>query len=75
MPSTGAPRWGSYVAVGDSFTEGLWDVPQGPDEPARGWADLLAGHLSTRREAAGLNPLRYANLAISGTPTWRSAGG
>lgn len=66
MTSTDAPRWGSYVAVGDSFTEGLWDTPEGPDGPLRGWADLLATHLSARRQAAGLEPLAYANLAIRG---------
>jgi lysophospholipase L1-like esterase len=60
------PRWQRYVAVGDSFTEGLWDSPQGPDAPQRGWADVLAGLLSDRRRAAGEPPLRYANLAIRG---------
>ncbi len=60
------PRWSSYVALGDSFTEGLWDTPQGEDGPVRGWADVLAGLLSERRRAAGLEPLRYANLAVRG---------
>ncbi|WP_321575248.1 SGNH/GDSL hydrolase family protein [Oerskovia douganii] len=65
-PEENAPRWGSYVAIGDSFTEGLWDpYPNDPDRQ-RGWADLLAGHLSTRRTAAGEAPLEYANLAIRG---------
>jgi lysophospholipase L1-like esterase len=60
------PRWGSYVAIGDSFTEGLWDpYPNDPDR-LRGWADLLAGHLSERRSTAGEAPLEYANLAIRG---------
>ncbi len=61
-----APRWGRYVAVGDSFTEGLWDAPDGQDAPQRGWADQLASHLSRRRAAAGLPPLEYANLAVRG---------
>lgn len=61
-----APRWSRYVAVGDSFTEGLWDAPDGPDAPQRGWADVLAAHLSRRRADAGLEPLGYANLAIRG---------
>lgn len=61
-----APRWSTYVAVGDSFTEGLWDAPQGDDGPTRGWADVLAGLLSARRRAAGAEPLRYANLAVRG---------
>ncbi|ROS78781.1 SGNH/GDSL hydrolase family protein [Cellulomonas sp. PhB143] len=61
-----APRWSSYVALGDSFTEGLWDpYPSDPDHQ-RGWADRLARTLSDRREAAGLEPLRYANTAIRG---------
>lgn len=60
------PRWGSYVAIGDSFSEGLWDIsPTDPDQ-CRGWADMLALTLSTRRVAAGATPLKYANLAIRG---------
>jgi lysophospholipase L1-like esterase len=49
----------SYVAVGDSFTEGLND--HGADGRFRGWADRVAERLS------GLNPeFRYANLAVRG---------
>ncbi len=62
--------WSSYVAIGDSLTEGLWDIPAGTsandDPPVRGWADRLAEHLSARRIAAGQEPLRYANLAVRG---------
>jgi len=67
-----APRWSRYVAIGDSFTEGLWDSPDGsagpasPDGELRGWADQLAGALSARRVAGGEAPLEYANLAIRG---------
>ena len=54
--------WRRYVALGDSFTEGLADVdPQHPGE-YRGWADRLAGHLA----AAADVELEYANLAIRG---------
>ncbi|NKY41267.1 SGNH/GDSL hydrolase family protein [Cellulomonas septica] len=60
------PRWTRYVAIGDSFTEGLWDSPDGPEAPTRGWADVLAARLSQRRTAAGETPLEYANLAIRG---------
>src|SRR3954452_2850975 len=60
------PRWSRYVAIGDSFSEGLWDDPDGREAPQRGWADLLASHLSQRRTAAGESPLLYANLAIRG---------
>lgn len=68
---TGAPpappvRWARYVAMGDSFSEGLWDpYPDAPDIQ-RGWADNLAAALSARRIAAGHEPLEYANLAIRG---------
>lgn len=69
-----SPPWRRYVALGDSFTEGLWDVPDGdpplraelapPDLRLRGWADLLAGHLSERIDDG--EPLHYANLAVRG---------
>lgn len=49
----------SFVALGDSFTEGLWDVR--PDGSLRGWADLVAERLA--EEVAGF---RYANLAVRG---------
>ncbi|WP_425454992.1 SGNH/GDSL hydrolase family protein [Actinocorallia herbida] len=49
----------SFVALGDSFTEGLND-PYRPDE-FRGWADRLAGHLDAARPG-----LLYANLAVRG---------
>jgi lysophospholipase L1-like esterase len=51
--------YGSFVALGDSFTEGL-DDPY-PHGGYRGWADLLAGRLAARE--AGF---RYANLAVRG---------
>ena len=38
-------RWRSYVAVGDSFTEGMDDI--GPDGKYRGWADLVAARLAS----------------------------
>ncbi len=65
-PDGPAPRWTRYVACGDSFTEGLWDAPDGEDGPLRGWADQLASHLSARRTAADLPALEYANLAVRG---------
>ncbi|TDC62607.1 SGNH/GDSL hydrolase family protein [Streptomyces hainanensis] len=49
----------SFVALGDSFTEGMSDAL--PDGTYRGWADLLALRLAGRR--AGF---RYANLAVRG---------
>jgi lysophospholipase L1-like esterase len=53
------PGEASFVAIGDSFTEGLNDVASGGG--FRGWADRLAGLLAAE------NPgLRYANLAVRG---------
>ena len=50
----------SYVALGDSFTEGL-DDSTAVGGGYRGWADRFAEHL------AALQPgLCYANLAIRG---------
>ena len=50
---------GSFIALGDSFTEGLADVRQ--EGGYYGWADRFAEHLAAR------NPgLRYANLAVRG---------
>lgn len=48
-----------YVALGDSFTEGLDDLR--PDGTYRGWADLVATQLSSRAP-----DLLYANLAVRG---------
>ena len=55
---------GSFLALGDSFTEGLNDrVPGHGAGPGayRGWADRFADLL-----AADQPGLRYANLAIRG---------
>jgi lysophospholipase L1-like esterase len=49
----------SYVAIGDSFTEGLNDPA--PGGGFRGWADRLAGMLAVRYPG-----LRYASLAVRG---------
>jgi len=53
--------WTRYVAIGDSFTEGIGD-PE-PDSPGgnRGWADRVAEVLSE-----GVEDFAYANLAIRG---------
>lgn len=55
-------RWRSYVAVGDSFTEGMNDIT--PDGRLRGWADLVAGYLAVR--SAEVGSFQYANLAVRG---------
>ncbi|WP_217136249.1 SGNH/GDSL hydrolase family protein [Leucobacter chinensis] len=49
-----------YVAIGDSFTEGMGD--ERPDGTLRGWADLVAQGLA---DATGKTVL-YANLAVRG---------
>jgi lysophospholipase L1-like esterase len=49
----------SFVAIGDSFTEGLNDAA--PGGGYRGWADRLAGMI-----AAEYPGLQYANLAVRG---------
>ncbi|GHD77076.1 lysophospholipase L1-like esterase [Salinibacterium amurskyense] len=53
--------WSRYVAIGDSFTEGIGD-PE-PDSPGgnRGWADRVAEVLGSRKQ-----DFAYANLAIRG---------
>src|ERR1700760_2174223 len=53
------PGEASFVAIGDSFTEGLNDPA--PGGGFRGWADRLATLL-----AAEYPGLRYANLAVRG---------
>ena len=55
------PTWTRYVAVGDSFTEGIGDPePQSPGG-FRGWADRVAEVLSTKT-----HDFAYANLAVRG---------
>jgi lysophospholipase L1-like esterase len=58
----GTTRWGRYIALGDSFTEGLNDPDPARPGEFRGWADRLAGHLA----AAAEGEVEYANLAIRG---------
>jgi lysophospholipase L1-like esterase len=57
--------WTRYVAVGDSFTEGMSDPD--PDVPNRyvGWADRLAVDLARYAAEAG-QQFGYANLAVRG---------
>ena len=51
---------GSFVALGDSFTEGLDDA-RADQRGYRGWADRFAESLAAHRPG-----LRYANLAVRG---------
>lgn len=50
-----------YVALGDSFTEGVGDPDPGRPNGLRGWADHVAEVLATQSDDFG-----YANLAIRG---------
>jgi lysophospholipase L1-like esterase len=60
MPGSSVPPGiDTFVAIGDSFTEGLNDLD--PGGGFRGWADLVAGALAAQRPG-----FRYANLAIRG---------
>ena len=55
----------SYVALGDSFTEGVGDDLGGGN--VRGWADFVALGLAHEAADAGLQGgVTYANLAIRG---------
>jgi lysophospholipase L1-like esterase len=64
MGQTLSVRWRSFVAVGDSFTEGL-DDPYPDGTSYRGWADLVAGQLATVAAGSG-SGFGYANLAVRG---------
>ena len=50
-----------YVAIGDSFTEGVGDPDPARPNGLRGWADRVAEVLASHAEGFG-----YANLAIRG---------
>ncbi|MBO0680796.1 SGNH/GDSL hydrolase family protein [Mycolicibacterium sp. S2-37] len=50
-----------YVALGDSFTEGIGDPHPGSRNGIRGWADRVAGALAAANPDFG-----YANFAVRG---------
>ena len=50
-----------YVAIGDSFTEGVGDVDPRRPNGVRGWADRVAAAIGSVDPEA-----TYANLAIRG---------
>ncbi|MET9649806.1 SGNH/GDSL hydrolase family protein [Streptomyces sp. NPDC006460] len=60
--STDAHVFGSYAAIGDSFTEGVGDP--GPDGAYVGWADRFAVLLADQLPEH--DAFRYANLAVRG---------
>ncbi|MHA7306308.1 SGNH/GDSL hydrolase family protein [Arthrobacter sp. TMN-49] len=53
--------WHRFVAMGDSFTEGIDDPEPGSPGGYRGWADRVAEELSV-----GVPDFAYANLAVRG---------
>lgn len=53
--------WSRYVALGDSFTEGVGDPEPTSPGGHRGWADRVAEVLSQ-----GTDDFAYANLAVRG---------
>ena len=53
--------WSRYVALGDSFTEGIGDPESTVPGGHRGWADRVAEQLSQ-----GTEDFAYANLAVRG---------
>ena len=58
---TAAHPWSRYVAIGDSFTEGIGDPEPSSPGGSRGWADRVAEVL-----ADGTDDFAYANLAVRG---------
>jgi len=59
-------QWHRFVALGDSFTEGLSDELRA-DGRHRGWADRVAEHLSACGPKTGeSSEFSYANLAVRG---------
>jgi lysophospholipase L1-like esterase len=61
IPNEGPHPWHRFVAVGDSFTEGVGDPDPGSPNGYRGWADRVAEALAVR-----VDDFAYANLAVRG---------
>lgn len=61
MPDNGGVSFRRYVALGDSFTEGVGDPDPTRPNHLRGWADRVAEVLGRDQDDFG-----YANLAIRG---------
>ncbi|WP_298253339.1 SGNH/GDSL hydrolase family protein [uncultured Arthrobacter sp.] len=59
--NAGSHPWHRFVALGDSFTEGIGDPDPGSTGGHRGWADRVAEEL-----ARGQEDFAYANLAVRG---------
>jgi lysophospholipase L1-like esterase len=61
----GAP-YRSYVAIGDSLSEGLGDFTFDRKREHNGWTDRLAALLSLESQARGID-FHFANLALRGS--------
>lgn len=61
IPNRETHPWRRYVAIGDSFTEGVGDPEASAPNGFRGWADRVAEVLSQQ-----VDDFAYANLAIRG---------
>lgn len=61
IANEGPHPWRRFVAVGDSFTEGIGDPDQAAPGGHRGWADRVAEVLSK-----DVDDFAYANLAVRG---------
>lgn len=60
-PDQNTLPWHRYVAIGDSFTEGIGDPAPGLPGGNRGWADRVAEQLALQ-----VPDFAYANLAVRG---------
>jgi len=60
ITNEGPHPWRRYVAIGDSFTEGIGD-PDDTGDGHRGWADRVAEVLASQ-----VDDFAYANLAVRG---------
>jgi lysophospholipase L1-like esterase len=61
VPNPEPHPWRRYVAIGDSFTEGIGDPEPSLPGGHRGWADRVAEVLSQQ-----VGDFAYANLAVRG---------
>ena len=61
MADSAVLPWSRFVAIGDSFTEGLGDPDADSPGGLRGWADRFAEVLAEKNEN-----FAYANLAVRG---------
>ena len=61
VDNAGPHPWRRYVAIGDSFTEGIGDPVPGTVDDHRGWPDRVAEVLGSQVE-----DFAYANLAVRG---------